>query len=96
MMIFHGYVSMVKVISEQILRIQSINVAIGKGMNKIMRVMGKEIKDECSHCGDILECELFKQGHGIHCERENITMMIECQMKHRKRREENERVESVE
>jgi hypothetical protein len=61
-----------------------------------MRIMGKEIKDECSQCGSILECELFKQGHGIRCERENITMMIECQMKHRKRREENERVESIE
>lgn len=27
-----------------------------------MRIAGKEINDECVHCGEILECELFKQG----------------------------------
>ena len=32
---------------------------------KMIEVGGKEIKDECSHCGNILECELFRQGHGI-------------------------------
>lgn len=52
-----------------------------------MQVSGKEIKDECSKCGRILECELFRQGHGIKCERENITEMIRCQMKHREERE---------
>ena len=30
-----------------------------------MRIAGKEINDECVHCGEILECKLFKQGHGI-------------------------------
>ena len=30
-----------------------------------MEICGKEIKDECSNCGNILECELFRQGHGI-------------------------------
>lgn len=52
-----------------------------------MQIAGKEIKDECSRCGNILECELFRKGHGIKQERENIAKMIECQMNHRKGRE---------
>jgi hypothetical protein len=52
----------------------------------MIEVYGKEIKDECSHCGNILECELFRQGHGIKQERENIAKMIACQMKHREKR----------
>ena len=52
-----------------------------------MQIAGKEIKDECSKCGQILECELFRQGHGIKQERENIAKMIACQMKHREKRE---------
>lgn len=52
-----------------------------------MRIAGKEINDECSKCGNILECELFRQGHGIKQERENVAKMIECQMKHREERE---------
>lgn len=52
-----------------------------------MKVFGKEINDECSKCGNILECELFSQGHGIKQERENIAKMIACQMKHMERRE---------
>lgn len=49
--------------------------------------MGKEIKDECANCGRILECELFRQGHGLKCERCNIAKMFECQIKHREKRE---------
>ena len=41
-----------------------------------MQIAGKEIKDECSRCGNILECEC-----------ENIAKMIKCQMKHREERE---------
>ena len=52
-----------------------------------MRIAGKEINDECFKCGNILECELFRQGHGIKQERENIAKMIKCQMKHREERE---------
>nr|DAM33926.1 MAG TPA: RNA polymerase subunit [Caudoviricetes sp.] len=52
-----------------------------------MQIAGKEINDECSKCGNILECELFSQGHGIKQERENVAKMIECQMKHREDRE---------
>lgn len=52
-----------------------------------MKIFGKEINDECSKCGNILECELFRQGHGIKQERENVAKMIECQMKHRESRE---------
>lgn len=55
-----------------------------------MRIAGKEIKDECSKCENILECELFCQGHGIKQERENVAKMIECQMKHREGREKND------
>ena len=42
---------------------------VGKKLK--MKIMGKEINDECSKCGNILECELFRQGHGIKQEREN-------------------------
>ncbi len=36
-----------------------------------------EITDECTHCGNILQCELFRQGHGIHTERTiNVLQMI--------------------
>ena len=52
-----------------------------------MRIACKEINDECSRCGNILECELFRQGHGIKQERENIAKMIECQIKHREGKE---------
>lgn len=55
-----------------------------------MKVFGKEIKDECSQCGNILECELFRQGHGIKCERCNIAEMLKCQMKHKEGRIKNE------
>ena len=34
-----------------------------------MRICGKEIRDECQHCGQILDCELFRQGHGINQDR---------------------------
>lgn len=51
-----------------------------------MKIAGREIKDECQHCGEILQCELFRKGHGIKCERENITEMIKCQMEHREKR----------
>lgn len=36
----------------------------------------------------IIPCELFRQGHGIKQERENIAKMIAFQMKHREKREE--------
>lgn len=51
-----------------------------------MRIAGKEINDECVHCGEILECELFKHGHGIKQERTNVVKMISCQMKHKEKR----------
>ena len=66
---------------EQILDALMIVANVGKKSK--MKIMGKEINDECSKCGNILECELFRQGHGIKQERENIAKMIECQMKHR-------------
>lgn len=70
---------------EQILDAWMIAVSVGRVLK--MRIMGKEIDDECSKCGNILECELFRQGHGIKQERENIAKMIECQMRHREERE---------
>ncbi len=51
-----------------------------------MKIFGKEITDECQHCGNILECELFRQGHGIRQERQNIAKMLSCQMKHEEKR----------
>jgi hypothetical protein len=47
-----------------------------------MKIFGKEINDECKNCGKILECELFRQGHGIGCERTNISEMVRCQLEH--------------
>lgn len=51
-----------------------------------MLVAGKEIKDECQYCENILECELFKQGHGIKQKRDNVGEMFSCQMKHYEKR----------
>ena len=48
-----------------------------------MRLAGKEIKDECEKCGEILVCELTRQGHGICQPRTNITQMVECQISHK-------------
>ena len=85
MMTSHGLAAMVIANIAQTLQSQSVIVSFGR--EKKMEICGKEIKDECSHCGNILECELFRQGHGIKQERENIAKMIACQMKHRERRE---------
>lgn len=54
-----------------------------------MRIFGKEVNDECTHCGNILECELFRQGHGIRQERSNIAKLFKCQMNHRRMRDAN-------
>lgn len=85
MMTSHGFASMVTVNIVQTLRNQIVIVSFGR--EKKMEICGKEINDECSKCGNILECELFRQGHGIKQERENIAKMIACQMKHREERE---------
>ena len=79
---------MVTVNIVQTLRSQSVVVSFGR--EKKMKVFGKEINDECSKCGNILECELFRQGHGLRQERENVAKMIECQMKHREGKEKND------
>ena len=50
-----------------------------------MEIAGKHINDECTKCAELLQCELFKQGHGIRQPRSNIRQMLECQMKHRER-----------
>lgn len=47
-----------------------------------MKIYGKEIKDECSRCGEVLICKLFLAGHGIHQERTRVAEMIRCQLKH--------------
>lgn len=81
-----AYAVMIVANTVQILDALMIVVNVGKKLK--MKIMGKEINDECSKCGNILECELFRQGHGIKQERENIAKMIACQMKHRQKREE--------
>lgn len=64
----------------------NIQIAFARSGQEIkMRIYGKEIKDECSQCGKILECELFRQGHGIGCERTNISEMVKCQLEHYQR-----------
>ena len=47
-----------------------------------MKFGHKEIDDECTKCGRIFECELFKAGHGIDCQRSNVTDMVKCQFEH--------------
>lgn len=51
-----------------------------------MLIAGKEINDECKYCGEVLQCELFRQGHGIKCKRKNIVSLIKCQMEHKEAR----------
>lgn len=70
--------------------LDALMIVANVGKKLKMKIMGKEINDECSKCGKILECELFRQGHGIKQERENIAKMIKCQMKHREEREKND------
>ena len=60
-----------------------------------MQIFGKEIKDECSKCGEVLQCELFLQGHGIKRNRVNVTEMVSCQMKHQKSRLDKEPKEDL-
>lgn len=47
----------------------------------------RSIRDECSNCGEILQCELCKQGHGLNGDRENVVEMIKCQFEHREKRQ---------
>ena len=61
------------------------------GESVAMLVYGKQITDECQYCGDVLQCELFKDGHGIHRERNRIPQMVDCQIGHRHDRCENMR-----
>nr|DAE32720.1 MAG TPA: hypothetical protein [virus sp. ctFlR8] len=60
-----------------------------------MQIFGKEIKDECSKCGEVLQCELFLKGHGIKRDRENVTEMVSCQMEHQKSRLDKEPKEDL-
>lgn len=54
-----------------------------------MKIGNKEINDECQYCGRILECDLFRQGHGIRQERINIAKMMRCQFDHEQQRKDN-------
>ena len=47
-----------------------------------MKIGSKEINDECKDCSEVLQCELFRQGHGIGQQRENVAAMIVCQLEH--------------
>lgn len=55
----------------------------------IMKICGKEIRDECKNCGDVLECELCRQGHGIGRERSNVMEMLKCQFSHAEMKEKS-------
>lgn len=54
-----------------------------------MKYQGREINDECSRCGNILDCELFRKGHGIGTEREHVADMIKCQFEHKERHDKS-------
>lgn len=51
-----------------------------------MKIGNKEINDECQNCSEVLQCELFRQGHGIGQQRENVAAMIICQLEHQGKR----------
>lgn len=50
-------------------------------MNNLLKV-----RDECSKCENLLQCELCRQGHGIGQERNNISKMLKCQWEHEEKR----------
>lgn len=52
-----------------------------------MKVGNKEINDECQYCGEMLTCELFREGHGIARARTNVASMVGCQIEHMRKRE---------
>lgn len=52
----------------------------------MQKLGNKIITDECSLCGDLLTCELCKDGHGILRERSRITEMMICQDEHERGR----------
>lgn len=52
-----------------------------------LKIAGKEINDECQYCGEVLQCELFRQGHGIKQKRCNVTEMLRCQFEYKEKRE---------
>lgn len=56
-----------------------------------MRIFGKDINDECQYCGRILECELFRHGHGINEKRKRVSEMVSCQLKHMEERENEDK-----
>lgn len=59
-----------------------------------MRLGNVYFDDECAVCGNVLECDLCKDGHGIGRERTRMVEMVRCQFEHyeqtiRKQRKEN-------
>lgn len=53
----------------------------------MIKIRGKEIKDECELCGELTACELFICGHGFRGERSKVADMVRCQMEHKAKRE---------
>lgn len=60
-----------------------------------MKIHGKEINDECVKCGEILNCQLFLDGHGINTPRKNISAMFSCQMRHKGVTKDNGQVQKL-
>lgn len=54
----------------------------------MIEIKGKMIKDECELCGEVLQCELCRDGHGIGRDRCRIAEMVRCQRKHKESRED--------
>ena len=59
-----------------------------------MKIGHKDIDDECTKCGQMLECKLFRQRHGIGLERENVTEMLRCQFRHEREKYNDSDVKS--
>lgn len=53
---------------------------------EMIKIRGKEIKDECELCGELTVCPLFMDGHGFNGERKRISDMVRCQRDHKEKR----------
>ena len=52
----------------------------------MIKIRGKEIKDECELCGELTLCPLFLDGHGFNGDRKRVSEMVKCQIEHKQRR----------
>ena len=62
---------------------------------EMIKIRGKEIKDECEFCGELTLCPLFMDGHGFNGERKRMSDMVRCQRDHKEKRLRNAETNST-